>query len=82
MKPKTTKEAKIQWLMNNPSIWERFPKPHRPNTLPHVDQIFRAMCRAGLYVKNVQPEQADIGELIAICRQRRRANFRRKEVYG
>lgn len=65
---RTTRAEKIQWLLLNQKLWERFPRPG----INHSFLIFTAMQQDGLYSVSTRWTDADITGLISDARKQRR----------
>lgn len=69
---RSTRRQKIDWLLNNQSVWEGFPGEDWKTKGPK--EVFSAMQKSGLYSDRCHWTHADIHSLVSDARKERREN--------
>ena len=68
MSKRISRQQRLDWLRDNPSVWERFPAPDIGN---HHKVLFQAMQSAGLYHPKTEWFTCDIDGLVSDARKLR-----------
>jgi hypothetical protein len=71
-----SRQQKVDWLLANPDVWERYPNPDRGGIGGHDRVIFEAMQKAGLFSEKTRWQTVDLVQLIGRARAERRRRFK------
>lgn len=66
---RTPRATLVQWLLDNPQVWEGYPKPIQPpGTVSHAQWVFNFMQNDGLFAPRSQCNPKTITRLVADAR--------------